>query len=110
MNKFTKKIFIGLIVLAILSPLGLFIPEKFHTGDAWGEWSLETVKSKLGFVPKGMEKNAEIWKAPLPDYGIGNENNSRFTNSMYYIISGFTGIGLIGVVTYGLFKLTRKNE
>jgi cobalt/nickel transport protein len=110
MNKFTKKIFIGLIVLAILSPFGLLLPEKFRAEDAWGEWSIETVKKDIGFVPKGMKKVAEIWKAPLPDYSNGNESNSLFTNSAYYILSDFIGIGLIGLATFGLSKVTRKHE
>jgi cobalt/nickel transport protein len=108
MNKFTKKILIGLIALVILSPLGLFLPDKFKAGEAWGEWSIETIKKDLGFVPKGMEKVAEIWKAPLPDYSNGNESNTLFTNSAYYILSGFIGIALIGLVTFVLLKVVRK--
>jgi hypothetical protein len=110
MNRFTKKILMGILLLAILTPLGLFLPFKFKAGDAWGEWSVEKIKKELGFAPRGMEKNAELWKAPLPEYSNGNVNNSLFVNSEYYILSGFVGIGLIALATFVLLKIYRKHD
>jgi cobalt/nickel transport protein len=110
MNKFTKKIFLGLIILAILSPLGLFLPEKFRAGDAWGEWSIETIKKDLGFVPTGMEKNANIWKAPLPDYGSRDGKNTILINSGYYMLSGLIAMVLIIIITIVLLKIVQKRE
>jgi hypothetical protein len=110
MNRFTWKIFIGILLLAILSPLGLILTNKFKAGDAWGEWSVEKIKKELGFTPRGMEKNAQIWKAPMPDYSNGNEKNSLFVNSEYYILSCFVAMGLIGLATFGLLKIYRKHD
>ena len=37
--KTTTKLWIGLGVLAIASPLGLYLPDTFKAGEAWGEWN-----------------------------------------------------------------------
>jgi cobalt/nickel transport protein len=109
-NIFSKKIIIGLLVLIVLLPLGIIIPIKFHAGEAWGEWSIETIKKTLGFVPKGMEKNTKIWKAPLPNYDTPKRNNSILIKSGYYMLSGLIGMVLIIVVTIGLLKIVQKRE
>jgi hypothetical protein len=101
-----KKILILLLFLAILAPIGILIPEYFHAGDAWGEWSVETVKEQTGLEPSGMKKTAEIYKAPLPDYKIGEEEQSLWTSSAHYILSGLIGIGIIVVLTVLSVKLT----
>jgi len=94
----------------LLSPLGIIIPAKFHAGNSWGEWSIETIKKDLGFVPKGMEKNAKIWKAPLPDYGTTKGKNSILMQSGYYMVSTLIAMVLIILVTIGLLKIVQKRE
>ncbi len=42
--KIVTKLWIGLAVLIVLSPLGLILPERFKAGDAWGEWGTDGVK------------------------------------------------------------------
>ena len=37
----TSKLWLGVIILAFLSPLGLLLPEYFKAGDAWGEWGAD---------------------------------------------------------------------
>jgi hypothetical protein len=110
MNKFAKKILIGLLAMALLSPLGIILPKMFHAGGAWGEWSTDKVKKELGYVPKGMKKDAELWKAPMPDYSNGKENNSIFSDSLDYIFSGLTGLAIIAFITWWLFKIYQKHE
>jgi len=87
------------LVLALLSPLGIILPRIFHAGGAWGEGSTDEVKKGLGFVPKGMGKNTAIWKAPLPNYG-NKENKSITTSSLYYMLSGIVGVGIIALLTW----------
>jgi hypothetical protein len=109
MTKFQKKIFMWLIAFAIITPVGIFLPELFHTNDAWGEWDVKTVKEKNGSAPKGMAKDAAIWKAPIPDYKM-NEDTSVLKKSFQYILSGVLGIAFTILVTYGLTKLLTRNE
>lgn len=110
MNKFTKKIGLSLLILTLLSPLGIILPKWFNAEGGWGEWSTRKVKKELGYVPKGMKKDADLWKAPMPDYRIGKENTSLFKGSLFYILSGFVGIGFISLVTWWLFKNYQQNE
>ncbi len=110
MNKLKKNIGIGLLVLALISPIGILLPKWLHAGDAWGEWPTGKVKKDIGYVPKGMKKNAGIWKAPMPDYSNGKENNSLLSGSAYYLLSGFAGAGIISLATWGLFKIYQKHE
>lgn len=110
MDKLKKKILLVLLALTLLSPLGIMLPKWFNADDAWGEWSTDKIKKEIGYVPEGMKKDAEKWKAPLPDYSDGSENNSLFSGSLLYILSGFTGVGIISLATWGLFKIYRKHE
>ena len=66
----TKKLWIGIGVLIILTPLGLILPDYFKAGDAWGEWEADTIQKLVGYVPQGIEKLSVLWKknALLPDY------------------------------------------
>lgn len=108
MNKFNKKIIIGLLVLAFLSPLSIWILNKFNSGDAWGEWSAETIKHDLGFIPVQLKKYASLWNAPIKDYG--SESSSLLVRSGNYVLSGLIALGIIAIITFVLLKLVRKHE
>lgn len=108
MIKKYKKYLIFLAILALLSPLGLILPEYFNAGDAWGEWSLETVKEQTGHEPEGMKKDANLYEAPVPDYHPGKENDTLSKKSMGYILSGLLGVGIILILTFGISKLANR--
>jgi hypothetical protein len=109
MKKYKKYIiFIGILV--ILSPLGLILPEYFGAGDAWGEWSTESVKEQTGFEPEGMKKEATLYSAPVPDYNTGKEEDTLTKKSLAYILSGVIGVGIILLLTFGMTKLTKKQD
>jgi len=93
--KITTKLWIGLGVLILLSPLGLLLPEHFKAGAAWGEWGIDEIKELVGYIPKGLEKLAPLWNAPLPDYAFkGSEGKGLSHLSLAYIISAITGIAV----------------
>lgn len=104
MNKFQKKIFIILVVLAILTPIGIFLPIAFNANDAWGEWSVETIKGLVGYVPEGLQKYSDVYKAPIPDYTLNETDTSITHQSLFYVLSGLVGI----VATFGLTFLLSK--
>jgi PDGLE domain len=109
--KLTTKLWIGLGGLAILSPLGLIIPEKFKAGDAWGEWDAEKIKELTGYVPSGLKKLSSLWNAPLPDYSFkGWENLGMKHLSFSYIICAVIGIALCFGIAYLLGKFLAKKE
>lgn len=110
MNKMQKRLFISLIILAILSPIGLILPELFKAGDAWGEWGSDTLQEQLGFIPEGLEKLESLWSAPIPDYNLGGEEASMTVQIFSYILSAVLGIALVGGFILLFSRLIKKHE
>jgi cobalt/nickel transport protein len=110
MNKFKRKLLVGLVVLALLSPMGILLPHLFKSGEPWGESSAEKVSKELGYVPKGMQKVAKLWKAPVKDYSMVNADKPVWEKSVAYFASGLFGIGLIAVATLFLYKYYKNYE
>ena len=110
MNK-NKRLWWGLILLVLLSPLGLILPEVLRSGPAWGEWSREEIEKMIGFIPEGLKKWTGLWSAPLPDYNLGEwEKKGLFHSSLGYILSGFLGVGAVVAVTLLLGKFLGKKD
>lgn len=98
-----KKLWWGLGVLILLSPLGLLA-----RGTAWGEWSLDEIEEKLGFIPEGMARLSDGWHAPLTDYGVPGLDQSFFQASTGYIASAVVGLLIILALTYLFGHMQRK--
>jgi cobalt/nickel transport protein len=106
----TNKLWIGIGVLALLSPLGIIIPKWFGSGGAWGEWGITQIEKVAGFVPEGLKRVAGIWKAPLPDYGLSIGSKGLASESIGYVLSAVIGIALVAGIMYIITKLLgRKN-
>jgi cobalt/nickel transport protein len=106
-----RRLWIGLLALALLSPVGLYLPSLFAAGAAWGEWGLDEIRQMLGYAPAGMEKSAEIWKAPLPDYALPGQEGAPLSRlSLSYIFSAFLGMGICagGAYLIGRWLARRK--
>lgn len=109
--KITSKFLIGIAILIILSPVGLILPEHFKAGSAWGEWGADEMQKLVGYVPKGLEKLSEIWKAPMPDYAFkGWEEKGLPHLSFAYIISAILGIGIIAIVVLAIGKMLANKD
>ena len=110
--KTITRLWIGIGILILLSPLGLLLPERFRAGDAWGEWGADTFKEMLGYIPRGLQKLSNAWHAPLPDYAFrGWEEKGLSSLSFAYIISAILGIAVVVglVLLIGKF-LVKKSE
>ena len=100
-----RKFWVALVVMAIVSPIGLYLPWIVKAGSAWGEWGLEEIKQKVGYIPVGIEKHAEIWKAPIADYALpGQEHAPPSQSSLSYSLSALVGTAGCGL---GGYLLTR---
>jgi cobalt/nickel transport protein len=109
--KTTTKLWIGIAVLSVLSPLGLILPEHFKAGDAWGEWGTDGVKELIGYVPRGLEKLSGLWRAPLPDYAFkGRESTGIGDTSFAYISSAFIGIIVVVCIAVLIGKVLGRKE
>lgn len=105
-----KKLWIGLLILTIALPIGIILPMKFNAEDAWGEWSGETVQKLIGFIPEGMKRDAEIWKAPIQDYNMGGEQSGLPSQAFSYIFSGLLGCALVAFIMFIIKKIIIRNE
>lgn len=109
--KTTTKLWIGLAILIILSPVGLILPDHFKAGSAWGEWGAEEMQKLVGYIPQGLEKLSSLWNAPLPDYAFkGWEEKGLPHLSIAYIISAIVGIAITVVIVFAAGKLLAKKE
>jgi hypothetical protein len=109
--KITTKFWIGLIILIVLTPLGLFLPEHFKSGAAWGEWGNKEIQKLVGYIPKGLEKLSRLWNAPLPDYAFKGWEEKGLTHlSLAYIISAIFGIGITVLVIFLIGKVLVKKR
>jgi len=94
-----RKLWIGIGILVLLSPLGVIIPRYFGAKGAWGEWGLDQIEKLAGFVPEGMRRIAHIWRAPMTDYSVPGQGGG-----LGYLLAGILGVG----VTAGLMHLISK--
>jgi cobalt/nickel transport system permease protein len=106
--KATRDLWVGLALMMILSPLGLIA-----AGVAWGEWSPddfqdEEIRRQMTIAsgnvappesaPSGMQRLADFWTAPIPDYAPAFLKDEHFG----YVVSAFVGTGLIVLLLLGL--------
>jgi cobalt/nickel transport system permease protein len=91
-----RPLWITLIVLVILTPIGLLAP-----GTAWGEWGTDQFAAiGLKFIPTGLAKLSTLWSAPLRGYALPAAGNAN----LGYILSAIVGIVIIAIVVW-LFAL-----
>ncbi len=106
-----KKMWIGLAVLALLSPVGIILPDKLKAGSAWGEWGTDEIEKMLGYVPHGMKKLAELWHAPMPDYAFkGWDKLGLGMQSLAYVVSAALGIAVIVAIIMLVGKFALKDD
>ena len=109
--KITTKFWIGLGILAVLSPLGLLLPEHFKAGSAWGEWGPAEIKGFIGYIPEGLKRLSGFWKAPLPDYALkGWEKKGLPHLSLAYIASAIAGIALTVAIVLLIGKILSRKD
>ena len=109
--KTTRKLWIALIVLALLTPLGVLVPQWFHAHKAWGEWSPQEVQQRTGRIPEGMARQGEAYKAPLPDYSAprgGPAGPAR--RSLWYVVAALAGMGAVVVVMLLVGRWLTRHE
>jgi cobalt/nickel transport system permease protein/cobalt/nickel transport protein len=107
MDKLTRNLAIGLVVLMIFVPIGLIA-----SGTAYGEWESNELKDKIGYVPQGFEELADLWHAPMKDYNIPNGpsfEDSEPVASAGYILSAVIGMIVGGGFLYFIGKKVAKD-
>jgi cobalt/nickel transport protein len=106
-----KKLWSGITFLIVLSPLGLIVPDHFHSGAAWGEWGGEEIRTMTGYLPQGVLKFSGLWKAPLPGYAFqGWAGKDLFSVSVAGLISAILGVTVIAGVSLFIGKVLAKEN
>ncbi|MBI3989155.1 MAG: cobalamin biosynthesis protein [candidate division NC10 bacterium] len=83
------KLWIGLGLLILLTPLGLLA-----RGTTWGEWAGGELKKMLGFIPEGLATLENFWKAKLAGYTLPGWN-SPVLSALGYLLSAAVGVGVV---------------
>ena len=109
LNSLQKRILIILLLLCLITPVGILLPMFFNAGAAWGEWSARTVKDLIGYVPEGLARYSETWKAPISNYTLNAGDRSVVHQSGFYIFSGIMGATMAYVVMLILSKFMIRN-
>lgn len=86
---------VGLVVAA-LAPLGILLPRMFGAGAAWGEWGPDELRKMIGYVPHGIARGANFWRAPLPDYALPGKEAAPVW------IVGIAIVGALATVAVGI--------
>ena len=102
----------ALVVMALLTPAGIYLPEILRAGGAWGEWTVAEVRQMAGYAPEGMEKASGTWKAPVPGYAQDAGAGSSFPQRGFrYLLSAFLGVSACGGGAYLLARrLARRGD
>lgn len=96
-----RPLLIALAVMALLTPIGLYLPEVMKAGGAWGEWGVDEVRKMIGYAPREMGRSAEAWKAPLPDYALPGQKAAPLgRRSLGYVVSALAGAAACGGAAY----------
>ncbi len=91
-----RRLWIGLGVMIVLTPLGLLLPWITGAGSAWGEWGGEELRAMLGHVPEGLARLSGLWRAPVPDYApSGAGGSSMSVHLAWYLLSALAGSALV---------------
>lgn len=95
-------------IAVLLVPVGLWLPDRFGAGDAWGEWAPEEAAKLAGLrePPAGMAHSAAVWPAPVPDYAF-HETESMTSAGLQYVAAAILGIAAITLLFMWLGKLQR---
>jgi len=99
-----KKYWYVLISLIIFAPIGLLAK-----GTAYGEWSGNDLKLKLGYIPEGMTKLSDKWKSFMPHYSIPGFGSTFFKSSLGYIFCAIVALTIILAIT-GIISLQKKRK
>lgn len=100
-----RRYFIGLVVLAMLTPLG-----SLAEGTAWGEWGTEELTTAFGYIPQGIEQASSWWTAAFPDYSMSFLGEGEIAGRMGYFLSAVIGSGLIYTATSLYMKFLRRTD
>jgi cobalt/nickel transport system permease protein len=98
-----KKMWILIVVLIVLTPLGLLAQ-----GTAFGEWSSSDLQEIFGISPSaGFTSLENLYSAPFKDYSLPGA--TTFTQlSLTYVLAAVIGVSILGVCLFVLYRVRSR--
>jgi len=94
-----------LLIIVLLTPLGIIA-----VGGAWGEWDLDGIKERVGFIPEGMRGSADrAGESPLKDYTVPGLEKDKWHERLGTIVAAFAGAGATALAAYALVRMARHD-
>ena len=90
-------------LLLLLTPLGVL-----DRGVAWGEWAPDEIRTKLGFVPQGMGRTADWWRALFSGYHVTLFGTGRGSEAVGYVVCALLGSALVYLLAMAGAKLLSR--
>lgn len=100
-----RKLWIGIALLALLSPIGIVVPAWLRSGAAWGEWTSEELRAVTGYVPRGLQRLQDTWRSLLPGYSVPG-----LGGPIGYVISAIVGIAIVVALTWLIGRALAAKE
>ncbi|MGD1047412.1 MAG: PDGLE domain-containing protein [Candidatus Krumholzibacteriaceae bacterium] len=100
-----RRAWIALIIVAILTPLGIIA-----AGGAWGEWGIDAVKERAGFVPAGMRSAAGAAERPLQDYTVPGFERGFLREGLGTIVAALLGAGVTAGAAIALMRIAKHGD
>lgn len=104
MKKWRKFVLAPLALLALLTPIGLWLPGLFGAGGAWGEWSARELGRITGYIPKGMKNLNGFWRAPAAGYAMAGARGGSG-----YLASALIGAAVVIFAGFIIGKVLLRN-
>jgi len=97
-----RRGWIVLLALAMLTPLGIIA-----AGGAWGEWGLDGIRDRAGFVPDGMRENTAASERPFQDYTVPGLDRGFLREGIGTIAAAIAGALVTALCAFALVRITR---
>lgn len=97
----TRRLAVVAIALVAAVPLGLIA-----AGTAWGEWSSDELRSRVGYVPQGLSRFEGIWTGVLPGYAVPGAGGAL--GVAVYVASALLGTALLAAIAWLMVRARRR--
>ncbi len=105
-----RPLWAAVLVFALLSPLGWYLPQRFQAGSAWGEWTPGELHGMLGYVPAAIQQLGAFWSAPLAAYDWPGSGSTPLARALGYAASALIGVGACAGATYLLTRWVTRGR
>jgi hypothetical protein len=105
--KIISRLWLLIIMLILLTPLGLILPGYLNSRTPWAEWEMDELRRLVGYAPQGLAALKSVWKAPMTNYGLRGLESRPLIG---YVISAIIGILITAGAVFAIGKTLGRKE